>query len=519
MNRLKHFFVSSLMIIVGSCFAQCAESDLGSGVLSAIRAEIYSIFQDQLFFEQISFADQPELSKLKIIVDAEISRIDGGDVQKIGCLRDLIFNFKSACLTLELLSVKHNVREYCFLNPLDFVELELVKVKVFKDFFANFYLYPKLGADPQYVFKKSILAALPIRFKKSFLDYLALGFTQKSRDVCWINKVLNNSFYESYSVLAEEYLEVVAYFYKVKNYQEQIDSAEFINKIEQVIEDFVNEIRQDSYTDILNIYLSKLIKIRNYFINFYTPEASPEKSKLLIRFKLLLDNEKIERLCADMSFCGFFNLYCNILHKFFGNDTALAGDDLQLFELGLKLEKIKNDKQASFLKSCICKPSEAYVVIEEMQSLLRDINCFINKKLNRNESNFLSNFFSGQWLDTGEIGGGAESVLRFIEQVFGRKIDSFKEAAFYLLASTSPALASVLIRKILPYLSSDLQEKVSTLIGEIGQAPENLTNGRNKILDFIANNPEIFKKLCEVKPGIVDTLADVVEQNLVALKM
>jgi hypothetical protein len=469
MEKLKYFIAAGLML-AGSCFLQCAEP------LSVIKTEIDSIFQEQLFLNKLSFADQPELSKLKIIVDAEISRIDVEDTHKINWLRDIISNFKSACMVLELLSIKHSSDGYCFLNPLDFVELGLAKAKVFQELFYH---------DENTV-KNSILSALPIRFKKSFWDYLVLGFTQKSRDACWIRKVFSSNFYESYPVLAEEYLDVVACFYKVKNDQEQIDSIAFITKIEKVIEDFVGKISQDSYSYILNIYLSKLIRIKNYFINFYTPEVNSEKTKLLIRFKLLFDNEKIEDLCADNSFGAFFNLYCNVLRRFFAKNTDLTSYGLQLFELGIKLEKIKNDKQAHFLKSCICKPSDAYVVIEEMQSLLRDASFFANKKLNKNESGFLSD----------------------------PKFDGFKEAAFSLLARTSPGIASALISKISPYLSDYLQEKISAFMGEIDHAPKD----GNKILDFISNNPEIFKKLCDTKPELVDKLADVVAQNLVIKK-
>lgn len=588
----RYFFVLNF-VLIGFCFSQNSEPELDSFLLSnpdileqvmgqeksdlpdqahqvnpiesveltkieqdraklaAAKFCINTIFQDYL--NQLSFVNQnvqTELSKLKLILDSDISSIDkridnlikeGADCAydcewRVNCLHDLIFNFKVACLKLELLSIKYNSDEYCFLNPLDYVELEYAKFIVFKEL-LNLYFraHPKLVLYNQYIIKKIVLCALPARFKKSFLDYILFGFTQKTVTAYWVNTVLNSNFYEKYPVLGEGYLDVISGFYKVKNYQEQIDVVHFINKTEKVIDDFINKNAQIGLSCLdkcfLSIYLSNLIKIKNYFIKFYKPESASEsakeKSKLLIRFKLLLEDDKIEFLGTDSSFCCFFNLYCNVLHKFFDNDSNLNKIDLQLFELIFKLEKLKNDRQAPLLKYYLSKPNDAYVVYEDMLKLLKDISIFVNKELNKSEKGFLAKLFSGQWIDSRKLKGmgvgGMESVLGFMEQIFDRKFDNFQEAAFFLLARVSPVLAAGLIYKIIPHLSDDLQKKASGLLDVVSQdsgieedlvSNKNADRGENKILEFISQNPEIFKKLCEVRPELINGLADVVQSKL-----
>ena len=541
--------------------------------LNAIAEAFNSIFEDYLFLNQASpSTQQTELYNLKLFIDNEIANNCGGTTINGSFTRfdyaswyaqrlsEIIYWFKFACLNLEALSVSTEDTKFSALQePLDFVEMQQAKLKIFGSLLDMYQPSLRKGQVPlawtEYTEKSVrsiIFRSLPNRLQSSVISYILCGITQSSKQAYYLSKILNQNFYAEKVVLSEEYFEIASTFYKAQKFGESLDVDAFLNKIEEVISGFAAD-RNSSHAStkssssnlILELLLTKLIKIKNDVVKFYRPNLNfkdnQEKAKLLIRYKLFLEDRKFELLFSNRQFCTFFDLYCNFLQNFFANKLQSQAADLRLFEVECMLENLIKDKQISLLMQLLRKKDPGLAVLDDMAKLLENIRVLINKELNVNGKGFFASIkdtiFSGNWIDTGKFkgmgAGTSQTVVDFLEYAFDRKFENFKEAAFFLLARTSPVLAAGLIYKVMPYLSGDLQEKASKLIGgsELGESGQSVTDSaesklsenaissdNNKIFDFISKNPEIFNKLCEVKPGLINGLADIVERRLIKAK-
>ncbi|MFH1254186.1 MAG: hypothetical protein V1646_02010 [bacterium] len=546
-----------------------AEKTEADTKLNAITEAFNSIFEDYLFLNQASSStQQTELYNLKLFIDNEIANKRGGITINGSFTRfdyaswyaqrlsEIIYWFKFACLNLETLSVSTEDAKFSALQePLDFVEMQQAKLKIFGSLLDMYQPSLKKGQVPlawtEYTEKSVrsiIFRSLPNRLQSSVISYILCGITQSSKQAYYLSKILSQNFYAEKVVLSEEYFEIASTFYKAQKFGESLDIDAFLNKIEEVINGFAAS-RTSMQTSskniecnlVLELLLTKLIKIKNDVVKFYKPNLNfkdnQEKAKLLIRYKLFLESKKFELLFSNRQFCTFFDLYCNFLQDFFANKLQSQAADLRLFEVECMLENLLKDKQISWLMQQLYKKDPGIAVLDDMKNILESIRIVINKDLKISAKGFFAGIkdaiFSGNWIDTGKVKGigtgSSQSIVDFMEYAFDRKFENFKEAAFFLLAKTSPVLAAGLIYKVMPYLSGNLQEKASKLIGgpELGESGQSVTDSAesklsenaisrdgNKIFDFISKNPEIFNKLCEVKPELINGLADIVERKL-----
>lgn len=530
--------------------------------LNAIIEEVNSIFDNYLFLNHTTLLNQTELNNLKLYIKNEIAYIknlvnDGGIIGLNNApwytqrLSEVIYWFKFACLNLEALSVSCKDSRLSILKePLDFVEMQQAKLAILSHLF---YLYnPSLRKGPvpmawtEYTEKSVrsiIFRSLPNRLQSSVISYILCGITQSSKQAYYLSKILSQNFYAEKVILSEEFLAISSAFYKTQKFGELLEVDSFLNKLEEVIDEFaVSKTIQASNKKIghyliLELLLTKLIKIRSDVIKFHKPNLNfkddQTKAKLLIQYKLFLENKKFESLFTNTQFCSFFELYCNFLHDFFNNRIQPKVADLKLFEVEVMLENLLKDKQISWLMQQLYKKDPGIAVLDDMKKIIESIRIVINKDLKISEKGFFTGIkdtiFSGNWIDPEKIKGigtgSSQTILDFMEYAFDRKFENFKEAAFFLLAKTSPILAAGLIYKVLPYLSGDLQEKASKLIGEskfektpnsteIKKTSDCTSVDDNKIFDFISKNPEIFNKLCKVKPELINGLADIVKYKI-----
>ena len=511
------------------------ESEKLNATLNAVKQEFDSIFENYLYLNQAESLNQIELYKLKLFVDNEIKKITANFY--VERLSEVIYWFKFACLNLELLSVSNGESKLAVLSqPLDFVEIQQAKFKILSKMLS---LYrPSLEKDvalcsasefSEKRVNRIVFECLPERLQYSVWSYALLGATQSSSQAYYLSKILSSNFYTQKIILSEEYLDIVSSFYKAQKLGHELDYLLFYNKIDKLILDFSvtrSATTCKNLTLAIELLLSKLIKIKNDVAKFYKPalllQDNPYKAKLLVRYKLLLEDKNLELFCTDKQFYEFFDLYCCVLQNFFVSTASNQTLAVKLFELECKLEKLLNDKQTAFwkkiLKKVLYKKDQSITVLDEIAKLLSDASALANKDLYPKENGLLSNIFSGNWVDTGSFKNAgissAETFVEFMGYLFNRKFDNFKAAAFFLLARTSPVLAAGLVHKILPYLSGDMKTKVSSLMDETEQGDRD----DNKVFDFIAKNPEIFNKLCDVKPELVNGLASVVEQKLNIVK-
>ncbi len=564
--------------------------------IQAITEEFNSIFDTYLFLGKTTSLNQTELSNLKLLVDHKIANIkslaDFGTTSRLDYapwyaqrLSEVIYWFKFACLNLEALSVSSEDSKVSVLQePLDFAEMQKAKLKIFGSLIDTGRIHPM--AYPEKSVRSIIFKSLPSRLQSSLIQYVLCGITQSSAQAYYLSKILSQNFYAEKVVLSEEYFEIISTFYKAQKLGGQLDVDSFLNKIEEAINAFATDRasmqtsgKNSSSNLILELLLTKLIKIKNDVVKFYKPalnfKDNQEKAELLIRHKLFLESKKYELLYSNKQFCEFFNLYCTFLQDFFANKLQPQVADRRLFELECLLadliimtkSKLKQNVETSkieLVKQLIIKyvleldaKDPALTALVDMGKILETARGLINKDLKVGEKGFFASIkdaiFSGNWIDSGKfkgVGAGtAQTMVDFLEYAFDRKFENFKEAAFFLLARTSPVLAAGLIYKIMPYLSGDLQEKASKVIGESGlteskagvseteqdassaatpkqtepAAAGNGTSGNrtpddNKIFDFVSRNPEIFNKLCEVKPELINALAATVERRLIKAK-
>lgn len=530
--------------------------------LNAITEEFNSIFDNYLFLNRTALLNQTELNNLKLYIKNEIAYIknlanNGGIIGLDNApwyaqrLSEVIYWFKFACLNLEALSVSYEDSRLSILKePLDFVEMQQAKLTILDHLFDLYNPSLRKGPVPmawtEYTEKSVrsiIFRSLPNRLQSSVISYILCGITQSSKQAYYLSKILSQNFYAEKVILSEEFLAISSAFYKTQKIGEPLEVDCFLNKLEEVINEFaVSNPIQTSNKKIerhlvLELLLTKLIKIRSDVIKFYKPNLNfkddQTKAKLLIQYKLFLENKKFELLFTNAQFCTFFELYCNFLQDFFTNKIQPQIADLRLFEVEAMLDNLLKDKQISWLMQQLYKKDPGIAVLDDMKKILESIRIVINKDLKISEKGFFAGIkdtiFSGNWIDTGKIKGAgrgsSQTIVDFMEYAFDRKFENFKEAAFFLLAKTSPVLAAGLIYKIMPYLSGNLQEKASKLIGEsqIEKTPDSTEIKKtgdctsiddNKIFDFISKNPEIFNKLCEVKPELINGLAGVVEYKL-----
>lgn len=558
--------------------------------LQVITEEFDSIFDKYLFLNQSTSLNQTELSTLKLYVNNEIAKVKKltslGDIGVANApwytqrLREIIYWFKFACLNLEALSVSSEDSKLSMLKePLDFVEMQHAKLAILDCLFDLYNPSLKKGPVPlmwveysEKSVRSIIFESLPDRLQSSIIQYILCGITLSSAQAYYLSKILSQNFYEKNIVLSEEYFEIISIFYTTQKLGGQFDIDAFINKTEDIINAFATN-RNSSRTScknsnsnlVLELLLTKLIKIKNDVVKFYKPNLNfkdnQEKAKLLIRYKLLIENKKFELLFTNKQFCAFFDLYCNFLQDFFANKIQPQVADLRLFEVECMLAdliimikgKLKQDVAPSKIelaKQLLLKyaleldaKEPMITTLVDMGKILETARDLINKDLKIDKKGFFANIrdaiFSGNWIDSEKIKGmgtgTSQTVVDFLEYAFDRKFENFKEAAFFLLAKTSPVLAAGLIYKVMPYLSGNLQEKASKLIGdtELDEANQSTqketdypadgtisqdTPDNNKIFDFVSKNPEIFNRLCEVKPNLINGLADIVERRLIKAK-
>ena len=539
--------------------------------LNAITEAFNSIFDDYLFLNQASpSTQQTALYNLKLFIDNEIANNCGGITINGSFTRfdyaswytqrlsEIIYWFKFACLNLEALSVSTEDAKFSALQePLDFVEMQQAKLKILGSLLDMYQPSLKKGHVPlawvvysEKSVRSIIFRSLPNRLQSSIISYILCGLTTSSAQAYYLSKILSQNFYAKKVVLSEEYFEISSTFYKAQKFGESLDVDAFLNKIEEVINGFAaNRTSQNSSCNlVLELLLTKLIKIKNYVVKFYKPNLNfkdnQEKAKLLIQYKLFLENKKFELLFSNRQFCTFFDLYCNFLQNFFANKLQSQAADLRLFEVECMLENLLKDKQISWLMQQLYKKDPGIAVLDDMKKILENIRMLVNKDLKISEKGFFAGIkdaiFSGNWIDAGKVKGvgtgSSQTIVDFMEYAFDRKFENFKEAAFFLLSKTSPVLAAGLIYKVMPYLSGNLQEKASKLIGEsklddanslTQKETDSFANGtinqdtpdNNKIFDFISKNPEIFNKLCKVKPELINGLASIVERRMINAKL
>ena len=209
--------------------------------------------------------------------------------------------------------------------------------------------------------------------------------------------------------------------------------------------------------------------------------------------------------------------YVSLTHQFFYSEQPLSESfAYELENVACYLQHLPENYDKGFIKRGWKGTTLDEQIIGEMCNIITDIlaNCSTAQAVPSSSNSLISYITSGQWLKNGSLKQVSQQsngsiILDFASQLIGQKqFSNFKTAALYALIYASPFLLVKLIKFAWPWLSNDLKTQLSGFVGT------DAAKNQDSLMTFVSQNPDVIKQVCDKHPEIVDSIAQVLKQQV-----
>jgi len=375
---------------------------------------------------------------------------------------------------------------------------------------------------------------LPVELQQRSGIKRMFGFTD--HNAALVNELMSIDLDQTYPELFMSYIWLVSKFNK-NSYGSYKDlGAEFITDLNNLVSLFtqrITELKYDSLSDedadknklclVLELLMTKLFKIKRVVLQAQALKLDftndQQSAELFVDYKTLIENKQYQSLFQAKPLVEVRDLFKTVVERYFAHQTSSSAFSYDVHLLKSKLHDVKDGaKIRGWFKWFINGQNVVSPYLDRMLAITYSIiTMTTTPQQEKEEPSIMQQILSGKWWSSDKLkrlrkDGNGKIVLDLADDLQSRQFSDLKVASFHALSYLSPVLMMGLMKYLLPYASQELGKKMMAFITDQEQARK--TMDKNKIIDFVMNNPAIYEEFSHKHPELIETIARQAENKI-----